>query len=268
MHGRVIGPRWIRLPDGTRFDEAMAGTAWVHADLGLKKYRERDIPGAIAELTLAIGLNPAASDLYSHRGESYVLQGNLDAALADFTRSLELLPDCATYYQRGHVRRLLHDPRGAVADFRAAYSPERYSPAIFWLYLTEWAEGRQQEATAEMVAAVERMMHDPEEQQLGKFLLGQINEAQLLAETGRGRHGDVHLARFYIAMRCQLAGNHTGAMERFRLFLQMPAPALHHNGKVIEIGDGRWFERNEARRALQSDRSPDPSHRADPNASR
>ena len=86
-----------------------------------------------------------------------------------------------------------------------------------------------------------------------------MTEAQLLEATQRGRHGDIYLVRFYIALRAQLAGDQPGAMEHYRQFLQLPVPARHDQGKVIEIGDGCWFEREEARRALQAGEVPAPA---------
>jgi serine/threonine-protein kinase len=67
-----------------------------------------------------IALNPTA-EAYAGRGQIYNQQGELEAALDDLTRSLQMneaQPD--VHYHRGNVRFALGDRQGAIDDYTAA----------------------------------------------------------------------------------------------------------------------------------------------------
>ncbi len=89
---------------------------------GLAKSEAGDIPGAIADYTAAIRLNPNYAKAYNKRG---IIQGrNLQdypAAKADFDRAIEINPNYGdAYYNRAKVRYFLEDKPGAIADYQKA----------------------------------------------------------------------------------------------------------------------------------------------------
>jgi tetratricopeptide (TPR) repeat protein len=60
-------------------------------------------------------------DYLNARGRAYRLAGNSNFALADFNRSVVLLPtDAETHYERSLVYSPMHDPDRAIADYSRA----------------------------------------------------------------------------------------------------------------------------------------------------
>jgi len=89
---------------------------------GLAKSEAGDIPGAIADYTAAIRLNPNYAQAYNKRG---IIHGrNLQdypAAKADFDRAIAINPNYGdAYYNRAKVRYFLEDKAGAIADYQKA----------------------------------------------------------------------------------------------------------------------------------------------------
>lgn len=89
---------------------------------GLAKSEAGDIPGAIADYTAAIAINPNYAKAYNKRG---IIHGrylkDYPAAKADFDRAIEINPKYAdAYYNRAKVRYLLKDKPGAIADYQKA----------------------------------------------------------------------------------------------------------------------------------------------------
>ena len=89
---------------------------------GLAKSEAGDIPGAIADYTEAIRLNPNYTKAYNKRG---IIRGrnlkDYPAAKADFDRAIEINPNYGdAYYNRARVREFLEDKDGAIADYQKA----------------------------------------------------------------------------------------------------------------------------------------------------
>jgi tetratricopeptide (TPR) repeat protein len=71
---------------------------------GLAHAERGDLEAAIADFSKAIDLDPKAAAAYNNRGTAYADKGNFSAALADFFRAIELNPkNAAAYYLRGLV---------------------------------------------------------------------------------------------------------------------------------------------------------------------
>jgi tetratricopeptide (TPR) repeat protein len=64
---------------------------------------------------------PESADDYRDRGKAKSAKGDLDGALADFDKAIELKPDSASAYNdRGRIKRTKKDFDGALADFNRA----------------------------------------------------------------------------------------------------------------------------------------------------
>jgi tetratricopeptide (TPR) repeat protein len=85
---------------------------------GLAKQAKGDLDGAIADFNRAIELAPAYSYSYGRRAEAKKRKGDLDGAIADYNKAIALDPADNFYYHfRGRVRQAKGDLDGAIADF-------------------------------------------------------------------------------------------------------------------------------------------------------
>lgn len=83
---------------------------------------------AIADFTAAIALKGGDDSLYVARGGAHYLNGQYEAAVADFDAALKLKTTTATLVQRGAALRAKGDYDRAVADFDAALANEPRDP--------------------------------------------------------------------------------------------------------------------------------------------
>jgi tetratricopeptide (TPR) repeat protein len=88
---------------------------------GLEKEDRDDFPGAIADFTRAIELDPRDAEAWMNRGAARGRLGQLDEAIADMDRAIALRPDFALAYQnRGVSRGMKGDHAGAIDDYTRA----------------------------------------------------------------------------------------------------------------------------------------------------
>ncbi|MBI3726218.1 tetratricopeptide repeat protein [bacterium] len=84
---------------------------------GLAFSRKGDLDAAIADFTRAIESVPGHALAWSDRARSRCEKGDLEGALADVNKALELDPAYPTaLYGRAEIRRRKHDRAGASAD--------------------------------------------------------------------------------------------------------------------------------------------------------
>ena len=84
---------------------------------GVGKRAKGDLEGAIADFTKAIELNPEFAAAYNNRGGAKREKNDLDAAIADFTKAIELKPAYAVAYNhRGAAKRLKSRPTPCPAE--------------------------------------------------------------------------------------------------------------------------------------------------------
>lgn len=89
-------------------------------NLGVKRQQSGDNAGAIAAYTRAIEFDNKYGDAYNNRGVAYLSQQDYAAAVADFSRSLELAPSEAAYNNRGSIYFSQAKFEESIADFTAA----------------------------------------------------------------------------------------------------------------------------------------------------
>jgi tetratricopeptide (TPR) repeat protein len=114
--------RGIRPGQGTSAEgEAEART---YFNSGNRKYQYGDIEGAIADYTRAIGIWPGYYKAYNNRGIARAVGlKNFEEALGDFNKAIELRPDYAdAWLGRGTARYNLKDFQGACSDWQKARS--------------------------------------------------------------------------------------------------------------------------------------------------
>jgi len=100
---------------------------------GIEKGKEGDLDGAIADFTRAIQLNPKDDAPYYNRAQAKWLKKDTAGAIADYTRAIELgSTNPATYNNRGNARAENNDRDGAIADYtRAIELKPNYARAYY-----------------------------------------------------------------------------------------------------------------------------------------
>jgi tetratricopeptide (TPR) repeat protein len=93
---------------------------------GVSKARLGDLDGAVVDYTRAMELTPADAEAVFNRGNAYAAAGNLPAAIKDFTTAVTMRPAYSqAYFNRGTVRAAAGDVTGAVGDWQFALEVER-----------------------------------------------------------------------------------------------------------------------------------------------
>ena len=88
---------------------------------GIEKGKKGDLDGAIADFTRAIELNPKDDAPYYNRAQAKWLKKDRAGAIADYTRAIELgSTNPAAYNNRGNARAENNDRDGAIADYTRA----------------------------------------------------------------------------------------------------------------------------------------------------
>ena len=88
---------------------------------GIEKGKRGDLDGAIADFNRAIELNPKDDAPYYNRAQAKRLKKDAAGAIADYTQAIELgSTNPAAYNNRGNARSENNDPDGAIADYTRA----------------------------------------------------------------------------------------------------------------------------------------------------
>jgi tetratricopeptide (TPR) repeat protein len=121
----------IALPLGT-------GTQWVeaidYASRGYNSVQQGDLNSAVALYTKAIEIDPRYADAYQRRGLIHRARDNHDQALADFTKAIEVddASAGAYYYSRGATHMNRGDYDAAIADFTEAIKRNDYNADAYY----------------------------------------------------------------------------------------------------------------------------------------
>jgi len=98
--------------------EARLNYAQAYFNRGLAKQKNGDLDGALADYSKTIEFDPDFFNYYNCRGSVKDEKGDWDGAIADFNRAIELKPDFSlSYYNRGHAKFNKGDLDGALADY-------------------------------------------------------------------------------------------------------------------------------------------------------
>ncbi|MCI0464179.1 MAG: protein kinase [Gemmataceae bacterium] len=104
----------------------------VYHTRGLIRAKLEDYPGAIADYTQALALEPDAAT-HAHRGWTYLANDAPRLALSDFQEAIRLQPESGDAHTgRGYARARLGQYREAVADAETALRLGPPSPRLLW----------------------------------------------------------------------------------------------------------------------------------------
>ena len=98
-----------------------ANLAPAYSNRGKAKHAKGDLDGAIADFNRALELDPRHASVYYNRGIAKGRMGDLDGAITDFNHAIELDRRFTTAYtNRGIAKRIKGDIEGAIADLTRA----------------------------------------------------------------------------------------------------------------------------------------------------
>jgi tetratricopeptide (TPR) repeat protein len=169
----AVGARLVRDPDGSvsytwKSDEkqaaksppAPAAPEASDGDLvnrGIEKAKNGDLDGAIADFTRAIEVDPKDDAPYFNRAQAKWQKKDAAGAMADYTRAIELgSTNPAAYNNRGNARVQNNDRDGAIADYtRAIELKPDYARAYYNRAVTKKAKADAKGAAADFKRAKE-----------------------------------------------------------------------------------------------------------------
>ena len=95
--------------------------AEAYLNRGQAYYAKNELDKAIADYDKAIEINSELVEVYTHRGNAYRAKAELDSAIADYTEALKLRPKVPeSYYTRGEAWLLAKGWEEAKTDLTAA----------------------------------------------------------------------------------------------------------------------------------------------------
>jgi lipoprotein NlpI len=112
---------------------ALAQDAETLVRMGDIKYKDRDIPGALADYSKAIEVDSRCAPAYYGRGQIRANKGQFAESEADYTKAVENDPKFAkAWFGRGMLRTYSNNEAGALADFsKAVEADPAYTLAWF-----------------------------------------------------------------------------------------------------------------------------------------
>jgi lipoprotein NlpI len=214
--------------------DAYANRALAHRHLG--QARE-----GLADIEKALEIRRDDIALLRSRGMLLWDLGDYRAAMADYNRILDRRADLATLRARGLLHFALADWERAEADLSSlltgAKSRNEHYPELFRLLARRRAKKDEQRD-----AFLETVVNWPKgwAKSIGDYLLGDLSEMRLLAESNLGKTPSPNERRceayFYIGQTHLLAGDDTAAAEYFE--------------KCVRTSVFHYFEYNLARAEL------------------
>src|SRR6266496_2931178 len=142
---------------------ASAGTVEDFFNRAGAKKAVGDLDGAIADYDRAIQLDPKDAAIYNNRGLAKQEKGDLDAAIVDFNRAIQLNPkDAVACGNRGSAKRDKGDLDGAILDYnRGIELNPKYASAYYNRAYAKQTKGDIDGAVADYTRAIELNPKDP-----------------------------------------------------------------------------------------------------------
>ena len=137
--------------------ETAHNRAVAHDNRGLAYLVKGDVDRAIADYTQAIQLDPKYAVAYNGRAFAYRVEGDEDRAIADYTQAIRLDPKLAVvYYNRGNAYRAKGDNDRAIADYTQAIQLDpKYTVAYNNRGIAYYAKGDNDHAIADYIQALQ-----------------------------------------------------------------------------------------------------------------
>ena len=136
----------------------------MYINRGVNFGRMGNFQQSLASLTDGIRLAPTNPDAYFNRGTTYFQLGDFERAIEDFSNVIRLSPeDEAAYYWRGISNEEAGRQREAIVDYRQFLMLSRDANANQEVErrLSQWHEGKRDEASSRSGTANDRQKTDP-----------------------------------------------------------------------------------------------------------
>ena len=130
---KLMGPK--TYPEAIRkFDSAIA--TWdrnphVYLQRGIAKAILKQSDAALEDFSRAVAIDPNLAEAYTGRGDIYRERGEIQQAIEEFTRSINLHPTVDGHFQRGELYEKLGEHQKAVDDFDRAIAIDRLAPYVY-----------------------------------------------------------------------------------------------------------------------------------------
>lgn len=138
-HAIIDAGAWFleNAPDDTYKKDKIAD-AYYNRGAGLAESDNTD--AAISDYTISINLNIYDTLVYHCRGLAFATQGKYDAAIADYTQTLDLDErDSEAHYHRGVALAAQEKYDAAFADFHKALAGYRYRQKMVQIFYDEYS---------------------------------------------------------------------------------------------------------------------------------
>jgi lipoprotein NlpI len=194
----------------------------VHMQRGTLRKMLGDLKGATEDFDSAIELDPTNSHAFYYRANIRTSTGDLDGAIADYTCAMQFEPSGLNQFNRGIAYYLRKDWEKAKRDFDTAARAKDPQPyGWFYSYVVQVRLGQAEQARSELRAHVQDIRESRSGDwfpALAGFLLGEIDEATLLAAAANGAKAREQRceASYFAGMARLFAGQRTEAAECFR----------------------------------------------------
>jgi curved DNA-binding protein CbpA/Tfp pilus assembly protein PilF len=134
----------------------LPATASSYRESAIEWSRKGDLDRAIADLERAIELAPEDAGAYRQRGNAWGLKGDVDRALADYDRALRIAPnDSAVFHDRGLMWQWNKELDKALVDLDRAVRMSFTDPQVYSDRGAVWFEkGRYDRALADLDQAI------------------------------------------------------------------------------------------------------------------
>lgn len=116
----------------------------LYRERGTARYTQREVDLAVQDFSKALQLNPKNAGAYARRGDALARLKDFKGALADFNQAIKLEPDNAiTYVGRAIAKAETNDREGALKDFDQSLKLEENSSVYLCRseYLAKWGDG-------------------------------------------------------------------------------------------------------------------------------
>jgi tetratricopeptide (TPR) repeat protein len=88
----------------------------------------------------AVAANPNSAEAYRYRGNGRNKANNVQGALEDYNRAIELDPSRSVYYRHRANLKKSFDKNGAIQDFRIAIKVAMVDPHISYIRMSVYKE--------------------------------------------------------------------------------------------------------------------------------